>query len=215
MRAARADRERLARALARNKERQAQLEAELVALEKERQQLQDRDRLLESLGAHAVPQPRSELGENADTVDHEILRGAQIREQAARIFYKRYGPGTARHYRELFNLLVESGVEISGKDPIATFLTNLSRSPVVVRGGESGTYAIDADAPDMLRARLGELHAELVDLAGVISRNDGPAQDLLDHRAELMSEIRKQERLLAEAERVLDQVANQSLAEAA
>lgn len=214
MRAAQADRARLARALARSEARRAELEAELEAISKEQQQLKERDRLLQSVGGSG-PQGRTSEDDGAAVSSQDVLRGAQIREQAARLFYHRYGAGTPRHYRQWFELLIESGVEISGKDPMATFLTNLSRSPLVVRGDEVGTYAIDSEAPARLREKLAELHAELVDLAGVIARDDDPGQELLNHRAELMSAIRKQERLIAEADRVLNTSTEDDLAKAA
>lgn len=212
-RAARADRERLGRAIARNQERQEDLRAELATLESDLQLLEERDRLLEHVAGtelEADAETDAATGAAAD----EVLRGAQIREQAARAFYRRHGGGEARHYRVWFDLLIGEGVEIAGKDPMATFLTNLTRSPVVVRGTEAGTYEIDADADARLRNRLGELNAELVDLARVLARDETAGSDLLAHRAALLSEIRKHERLLAEAERVLG-LAEEDLAEAA
>ena len=40
----------------------------------------------------------------------------------------------ALHYREWFDLLAQPGHEIAGKDPLAVFLTQISRSPVVRKG---------------------------------------------------------------------------------
>jgi len=212
-RAAHAERERLARAMTRNNERQAKLKTEMEALESEYRLLQERDHLLQSVGGELAADSQAEV--DAEVPAHEILRGAQIREQAARLFYQHHGAGKALHYRVWFELLIESGVEISGKDPMATLLTNISRSPVVVRGAEAGTYAIDPEASDRLRKELGEFHAELVDLAGVIAREDEPAQRLLEHRAELLSSIQRHERLVAEADRVLGSSGGQTFARAA
>lgn len=212
-RAAHAERERLARAMARNDERQTGLRSELEALEAEYRLLEERDRLLQSVGGETVSE--SSVEGDAAAPAHEILRGAQIREQAARLFYQRHGAGKALHYRSWFELLIESGVEIAGKDPMATLLTNISRSPVVVRGAEAGTYAIDSEAPDRLRKELGEFHAELVDLAGVIARNDEPTPQLLEHRSELLSSIQRHEKLLGEADRVLGPSGHPGLAQAA
>lgn len=217
-RAVRVELDRLARAAARIDKRHAALRAELEELEQERVLLRRRDALLRKLGEQesAISPERAAVPNNGGTADeHEVLRGAQIREQAATLFFRRHGAGKALHYRHWLDLLTERGMEISGKDPAATFLTNLSRSPVVVRGEEPGTYAIDSAAPAGLRGRLSELNAELVDLASVVADQDHPPPDLLRHRADLLSEIRKTERLLAEAVRVLGAVEDDGLAEAA
>ena len=64
------------------------------------------------------------------------------------------------HYREWYDLLVRNGHEVAGKDPLAVFLTQLGRSPVVRRGQRPGHYALDRDAPARLRRRLDRLHRE-------------------------------------------------------
>lgn len=215
-RALRVELDRLARAAARIDKRQAALRVELEQLEEERSLLRKRGELLRKLAHQPALAGSEEAGEGVAPVDdHEILKGAQIREQAAALFFRRHGPGKALHYRHWLDLLTERGMEISGKDPAATFLTNLSRSPVVVRGEEPGTYAIDSQAPARLRGRLSELNAELVDLASVVADQDDPQPDLLAHRTDLLSEIRKTERLLAEASRVLETEEDGGLAEAA
>ena len=206
-RAAHAERERLARAIARNEDRQSELKAELDALADEERELKERDQLLRSVaGPSASP--------GSPTVNG-VLRGAQIREEAARIFFRRHGAGEARHYRHWFDLLIEHGIEISGRDPVATLLTNLNRSPVVVRGSDPGTYAIDFEAPARLSSELNELHAEFADLARVIEQSPTPEDALVERRAELLSEIRRVERYQAEAARVLDEDSGGKLAEAA
>ena len=52
----------------------------------------------------------------------------------------------ALHYREWFALLEQNGYAVAGKDPLAVFLTQLSRSPVVQRGTQSGVYELNAAA---------------------------------------------------------------------
>lgn len=206
-RAARSEQQRLARAILRNEGRQRELRAELDALLDEERKLKERDQLLQSVAGPSSPQGEPPLD--------GVLRGAQIREEAARVFFRRHGAGEARHYRHWFDLLVERGIEISGRDPVATLLTNLNRSPVVVRGSDPGTYAIDDGAPARLAEKLNELHAEFADLARVIEQSDTPEGALLERRTELLSEIRRVERHLAEAARVLEDDAGGKLAEAA
>jgi len=132
-----------------------------------------------------------------------VIKGAEIRETAARKVFLTHGAGRALHYRRWLTLLLEDGYEIAGQDPAATFLTNLSRSPVIRRAGQPGEYEIDPDALERLQASLGEVEAELRDITEVLA---GPRDDegqLREHRAHLAAEARRLEGLLAEAERVL------------
>lgn len=200
-RAAQRERERLERARMRIRAKRETLREELSRLDSELDALKDRERLLVEL----VDEPPPETPASGEVVAArgEVLKGAAIRERAARRYYLTHGAGKALHYRHWFELLVAEGVEIAGKDPMATFLTNLSRSPVVVRGSEPASYAIDAEAPERLRAELAERQAELRDLAEVIARQVTPTEDLRDHRARLTSDIRRLEGHIAEAERVL------------
>jgi hypothetical protein len=131
------------------------------------------------------------------------LRGAEIRERAARAFFLVHGEGKALHYRRWFELLAQEGAQVGGKDPLATFLTNLNRSPVVTRGPEPGTYAIDAGARDRLRMQLDEKRAELSDVSDVLGRPDQSSIGLNQHRDELISDVRRLEGLISEADRVL------------
>lgn len=73
-----------------------------------------------------------------------LLQGQRLREEATRILLERRGLQSAIHYREWFGLLADEGFKVAGKDPLATFLTQITRSPVVVRVGERhGTYELD------------------------------------------------------------------------
>jgi hypothetical protein len=56
----------------------------------------------------------------------------------------RRGVNEPIHYRAWYELLLEEGVTATGKDPLATFLTQITRSPVVARvAGASGIYQLD------------------------------------------------------------------------
>lgn len=51
------------------------------------------------------------------------------------------------HYREWFALLRRAGHHVAGKDPLATFLAQINRSPVIERLGQrSGRYRLRAVA---------------------------------------------------------------------
>src|SRR4051812_40029552 len=87
------------------------------------------------------------------------LQGQRLREEATRILLDRRGLRVAIHYRKWFELLEEEGVKVAGKDPLATFLTQVTRSPVVVRvsGDGQGVYELDPHgAYERARARVRE-----------------------------------------------------------
>jgi hypothetical protein len=135
-------------------------------------------------------------------VDATVLRGPAIRRAAVEVLRRLPDRPQALHYRAWFDALRAAGFDVAGKDPLAVFLTQLSRSPVVRRGTQSGVYALDADAPRRLRERLDALHAELRGLTAA----PNPTTDLTAiraRRAALTSQITQVEKALEEAEAVL------------
>jgi hypothetical protein len=62
---------------------------------------------------------------------HGELRGQKLQEIAVEILRLKKGPGVAVHYREWYGLLLEDGLEIAGRDPLNTFLTQVARAPQV------------------------------------------------------------------------------------
>jgi hypothetical protein len=86
----------------------------------------------------------------------EELRGKELREAALRVLLEQLGQRQRIHYRDWYRLLTEQGVVAGGKDPIATFLTQITRSPLVERvEGESGVYRLDPmRAYEQARAEL-------------------------------------------------------------
>jgi hypothetical protein len=75
----------------------------------------------------------------------EMLRGQRLREVAIQVLKRRRGEGATVHYREWFELLVADGHRVAGKDPVATFLTQLSRAPEVEPiGRRTGMYRLVA-----------------------------------------------------------------------
>lgn len=68
------------------------------------------------------------------------LRGQRLQEVAVEVLRRRRG-GQPTHYREWFAFLRAEGFEVAGRDPLATFLTQVSRAEGVERvGARSGLY---------------------------------------------------------------------------
>ena len=138
---------------------------------------------------------------SAPQEDGEVLRGPAVREVAVRVLIAQTEHIEALHYRRWYELVREAGYAVAGKDPLAVFLTQVTRSPVVRKSSEPGVYEVDRQAPLRIRQRLERLQAELrevtlsqapVDLATVRAR-----------RHELDLAISQQERALEEGLRVL------------
>lgn len=77
----------------------------------------------------------------------ERLRGVRLQEIAVQVLAKHCAPGQAVHYKEWYGLLREAGYTVGGKDPLATFLASVSRSPHVHAVGQrSGLYVLAGGA---------------------------------------------------------------------
>ncbi len=79
-------------------------------------------------------------------VDREgVLRGQRIRAVAIEVLKRHRGERASVHYREWYDLIVRDGHRVAGKDPLATFLAQLSRAPEVERvGRRTGVYRLAA-----------------------------------------------------------------------
>jgi hypothetical protein len=102
------------------------------------------------------------------------------------------------HYSEWFAALGRAGFGVAGQDPLATFLTQISRSPVVEKTDGPGVYRLNLDTPHRLHTRLRELQRELSQL------HDGQQTleaviSIRERRAQITSEIARVERELEEA----------------
>jgi hypothetical protein len=212
VRAAAAERAELGRYRERLLTTRASLRAELEAIEASLRELDERDELLDRLAGPARPAPgpgddaRSPAGRSAPASGRPSgatqLRGPAIRRAAVEVLLAHPDRPQALHYRAWFDALVAAGYEVAGKDPLAVFLTQLGRSPVVRRGTQSGVYELDRGAPRRLRDTLDALHADLRGLTGAPS----PTADLTairGRRAALTAQITQVEKALEEAEAVL------------
>jgi hypothetical protein len=77
----------------------------------------------------------------------EELRGERLREVALEVLRRLSSSGDPVHYRVWFQALVDSGYRVLGRDPLATFLTQISRIERVEKiGRRSGLYRLRAAA---------------------------------------------------------------------
>jgi hypothetical protein len=75
----------------------------------------------------------------------ERLRGQRLREIAVEVLTEHHGAGEPLHYREWYVLLTSLGYTIAGRNPLATFLAQVTRAPEVRRVGKrTGLYALAA-----------------------------------------------------------------------
>jgi hypothetical protein len=140
--------------------------------------------------------------------DRPVLRGPAIREAAVRVLLAQPEPIEALHYRKWYELLVGAGFRIAGKDPVAVFLTQLSRSPLVRKTSAPGVYEVDRQAPHRIRHRLERLQAELREVmvaapGQVAAASPIELSAVRARRHELDLAISQQERALEEAMHVL------------
>jgi hypothetical protein len=213
--AAEAEQARLVRELGRIEHRMGSLREELERLGGVAEGLRAKLALLERLtggpepgSLSAPPAAAGALEPVAEVHTEELaaplgyLRGAGIRHAAVRLLAASAEPTQPIHYARWFELVREAGYGVAGTDPLATFLTQISRSPVVRRAREPGMYALELDAVPRLRDRLRRLHDELL----ALHRGQQTIEEIAsvrERRAELAREYGHVERALEEALEVL------------
>lgn len=199
IRAARAETERIERVLAELDQRRQALHAQLAALDDETAVLLERRELLGRL-----------TGEGAETTVGEtrplrrLVKGRDLRRVAGRVLWQSEGSGEIQ-YRDWFERVLAGGYAVSGKDPAASFLTNVRDSPAVVRGSRPGFYRLDPARRAAVAQELAEAQAELRDVVDVLARaTTEPARRdaLRDHRGRLSARVRRLEADLAELEAI-------------
>lgn len=78
---------------------------------------------------------------------HDELRGERLREVAAVVLWRHFTEGDVVHYKQWYDLVIAEGHLIGGKNPAATFLTQVARVETVERvGRRSGLYRLLAAA---------------------------------------------------------------------
>lgn len=207
LRAAEAERAELDRHRQRLERERARLRTELDRIEAGLADMHERERLLERLAPRREDEATLEPVSIAASHDEAtpdgtaVLRGPAIRETAVRMLVED-DDTEALHYREWFERLRAAGFAVAGKDSLAVFLTQLSRSPAVRKSTQAGVYELDRGAPGRLRLRLDELHEELRRLTAATGATIGLAA-IRARREELNSQIGQTEKALEEASALL------------
>lgn len=78
---------------------------------------------------------------------HDELRGERLRDVATKVVWQHFNEGDVVHYTQWFDLVIAEGHRVGGKNPAATFLTQVARVTTVERmGRRSGLYKLKAVA---------------------------------------------------------------------
>ncbi len=209
LRAVAAEREDLRRRRTELLERRRQLQAELGELDAAVTDVDERLLHIDRLAADQPSGPSTnELPASAHPAPpsaeaREELRGPAIRATAVKVLLAHPQRPEALHYREWFALLNNAGYSIAGKDPLAVFLTQLSRSPLVRRSTQSGVYQLDLEAPTRLHFQLENLQTQLRALTTKSPSSTTDLTSIRNTRSDLTRQIDRAEKAVQEAEATL------------
>jgi hypothetical protein len=133
--AAKVEREQLILRLAEAQQRVEHFEALAAEAGGEAKMLADSIRAIEEVAGLAPQMAMCEISEE--------LRGERLREVALQVLRRLSVSGDAVHYRIWFDALLAAGFRVSGRDPLATFLTQVTRIDKVESvGRRSGLYRL-------------------------------------------------------------------------
>ena len=133
--AARVERDLLLTRLAEAQERVEHFETLAAEVREEAKSLADSIRRIEEVAGLAPQLAMCEISEE--------LRGERLREVALEVLQRLSASGDPVHYRMWFDALVQAGFRVSGRDPLATFLTQITRiNNVESVGRRSGLYRL-------------------------------------------------------------------------
>jgi hypothetical protein len=99
-----------------------------------------------SLDRQNLAQLEGVLGEASQLAIDDFdrrLRGQRLERVAIRILSESHHAAADIHYREWFELIRAEGYQVTGRNPLGTFLSQLSRSEAVERvGRRTGRYRL-------------------------------------------------------------------------
>ena len=201
-RTARSELSRIERAMTRIEQRRAALLGQLAELDDEAEVYARRKRLLEELAyvEHAVPTPATAA--RARRPAKGAIKGRELRRVAGHLLWSAQRDREI-HYREWFERVIAAGYAVGGKDPVASFLTNIRDSPAVRRGSVPGRYRLDPESLDTIAQQIAETQAELADVEKSIERTDASTEQRLigalhAHRDDLKQSLRGLEAKMTE-----------------
>jgi hypothetical protein len=200
--------------MTRIEQRRAALLGQLAELDDEAEGYARRKRLLEELAyvEHAAPTPVP--GAPTQPPARGAIKGRELRRVAGRLLWSAQRDREI-HYREWFERVIAAGYAVGGKDPVASFLTNVRDSPAVRRGSAQGSYRLDPDSLEAVAQQIAETQAELVDVERSIERANASegrrAADALEgHRDDLKQGLRGLDAKMAELRYIFDSEAPRS-----
>lgn len=205
-RAAAAELVRIDRTLARIDVRRRTLEGELEAADASRRKLEQQRCTLAALAGDNQTEPPKPPRHTVSASGSTTLAGASIREEAVRLLLSKLGQDAAIHYRDWYELFTSDGLKARGKDPLATFLTQITRSPLVRRSTAHGVYSLDMSFIPRGERRQADLRRKLASSyqAAPATSPEGLAEVRMN-RDRWTHELRTIERELAEALRSTEQ----------
>jgi hypothetical protein len=139
------------------------------------------------------------------------LRGHKLRAAAIQILARRIGLRQPIHYRDWYQMLTEeAGRDVEAKDPLATFLVQISRSPLVAKAdNQPGVYLLDPEragqrALEALQVAEGGLRGAEADYAEIRRQqtSDGDPASIESRRR-----LDTARRRLAQAQRDMTEIA--------
>jgi uncharacterized protein YhaN len=214
VRTARSEIDRIDRAIATIEQRRAALHAQLSELDVEVEGYARRKQLLEELVYVEQGVPTAATAADARPA-RRAVKGVELRRVAGRLLWSTQGDREI-HYREWFERLIAEGYAVGGKDPVASFLTNIRDSAAVQRGSSQGHYRLDSASISRVAQQTSEVRAELVDLEQSIGRAYAdPSQPqtiepLREHRHRLKQLLKRLEATLAELHFIFDDERSES-----
>ena len=210
VRTARGEIDRIERASTVIEQRRSALLAQLAELDAEAEGYARRMTLLEELVQVEQAVPTSVAGANVQPPARRAIKGRDLRRVAGRLLWSANGESQI-HYREWFERVIADGYAIGGKDPLASFLTNIRDSPAVIRGTRQGYYRLDLASTASVTQQLGEVEAELADVERSIDQlyqgdtERGSIEALREHRDRLKQRAKALEAVLDELKYVFDE----------
>jgi hypothetical protein len=198
--AARAERDRLARRRSRLSKRREDLQGKIDLLDEELEAVDREISTLENFALASNKEDEPAEAEAGREGGSQLLNGAAIRILAVPLLLREQGTAPI-HYRSWLGLLTRHGYAVAGKRPDAVFLNQVVRSPLIRATTQAGYYEVDLGAVDRLRGQLRRQQSELAEFMRQAPSEVGEAFDRYRERQRTLNAA------IARTERELDEAA--------